>query len=299
MRWIKKFISVIFLVACSLQLTVADAASHAVAKASAHRHAKHKIQHKHVIKKQAKKHGKKMRKKVVARKKEILLPVIPEEPPLINNTDLATSMYGGMMLSAEKKLVNLVNQTVSSLRYSAYKLGGRHFDAERGVYILDCSSFVDRILQESSPHAYSSLVDATGAEIPVTQNYYRFFHALSYNPNNYWNKVEGIEELRAGDILVFRYRNSRGRETGGHVMIVMEKPVRDSDIFFVRVADSASSAHSEDTRQPSKSGIGIGTLLLKANPKTGEPSAFSWGESGYWRKNVNFAMARPLLDTVA
>ena len=103
-----------------------------------------------------------------------------------------------------------------------------------------------------------------------------------------------VEKLQPGDILVFRYKNSRGTETGGHVMVVMDKPERASDVYFVRVADSAPSRHSEDTRHINESGIGIGTLLLKANPKTGKPSAFAWGVNGYWNKNVKFAMARPI-----
>ena len=41
------------------------------------------------------------------------------------------------------------------------------------------------------------------------------------------------------------------------------------------------------------SGIGIGTLQLKVNPKTGEPSAYAWKVGSCWKKNVKFAMARP------
>jgi hypothetical protein len=190
--------------------------------------------------------------------------------------------------------VNFVHRTVATLRYSDYKLGGRKFDPSRGVYIVDCSSFVDHILRRTSPHAYTSLVSATGADTPATQHYYDFFTELSNGPDNFWNKVDAVQELRAGDILVFRYKNHRGYQTGGHVMVVMDKPIRDSDVFFVRVADSAPSRHSQDTRQWNEAGIGIGTLVLKVNPRTGKPAAFAWGLGGLWNKNVNFAMARPL-----
>ena len=103
-----------------------------------------------------------------------------------------------------------------------------------------------------------------------------------------------MDQLRAGDILVLRYMNSHGYQTGGHVVIVMDKPIRDTDVFFLRVADSARSRHSQDTRQRHESGIGIGTMLLKINPKTGQPAAFAWGVGSYWNKNVTFAMARPM-----
>ena len=56
-------------------------------------------------------------------------------------------------------------------------------------------------------------------------------------------------------------------------MVVMSKPIPSDDAYLVRVADSAPSGHSQDTRQSHTSGIGIGTLLLKVNPKTGKPSS--------------------------
>ena len=207
----------------------------------------------------------------------------------INNT-MPTESF---ITSVEKNLINFIHNTVNNLHYSSYKLGGTHFDTEHGVYIVDCSSFVDHVLQEVYPNAYSNLVNSAGTESPASSHYYHFFHELPQNSDQYWNKIADVEELRPGDILVFRYKNSRGIQTGGHVMVVMDKPVRVSDVFFVRIADSASSGHSEDTRQPHTSGIGIGTLLLKANPKTGRPSAYAWGVRSYWNHNVTFAMARP------
>jgi hypothetical protein len=203
--------------------------------------------------------------------------------------------HTNFIVATEKRVVSFVRNTVSTLHYSHYKLGGHHFDTTNGVYVLDCSNFVDNILREVSPHAYSSLVNATGAETPSTQHYYDFFSALNNNaPENFWDKINLVEDLHPGDILVFRNKHFHGSEGGGHVMVVMETPIRDTDIFFVRVADSAPSRHSQDTRQIHKGGIGIGTLLLRVNPLTGRPSAYAWGLGSYWNKNVNFAMARPV-----
>ena len=215
--------------------------------------------------------------------------VVASEPAYLHKK----SMFGDIAASMHRHLVDFIQKTVSTLHYSNYKLGGSKFDTRRGVYITDCSGFVDNILRKASPHAYSSLVNATGALTPATQHYYNFFQELSDNSDNYWNKVDDVDQLRAGDILVFRYKNSRGGQTGGHVMVVMDKPVRDTNVYFVRVADSAPSRHSEDTRQIHEGGIGIGTLLLKAS-KSGRPAAYAWGIGGLWNKNVNFAMARPM-----
>jgi hypothetical protein len=191
-----------------------------------------------------------------------------------------------------KHLVDFVQKTVETLRYSDYKLGGSKFDTSRGVYIVDCSSFVDHILKKVSPRAYTSLVNATGAPTPATQHYYEFFNELSNNSDDYWNKVNNVEQLRAGDILVFRNKQNHRHQAGGHIMVVMDKPTKDMGVYFVRVADSAPSRHSEDTRQKNEAGIGIGTLMLKA-AKGGRPFAYAWAIGGLWNKNVNFAMARP------
>ena len=196
--------------------------------------------------------------------------------------------------SIEKRLVEYVHKTVETVRYSAYKLGGKYFDSSRGIYVVDCSDYVDNILENVHPKAFWSLADATGSEKPTSQHYYEFFKGLSAEPSYYWNKVDDVEKLEPGDILVFRKKTAMNRQTGaGHVMVVMNKPVFDEDAYLVRVADSAPSGHSADTRLPHKSGIGIGTILLKVNPDTGKPSAYAWKVGSRW-KNVNFAMARPV-----
>lgn len=200
----------------------------------------------------------------------------------------------GFAASIEQRLVNFVHKTVSSLRYSTYKLGGSKIDTTQGIYIVDCSGYVDHTLRVVYPNAYLSLVDSSGVNKPNTAHYYNFFTSLSDDPDQFWSKVEDIEQLRPGDILVFRYKNMRGRSTGGHVMVVMNKPVRDGDAYLVSVADSAASGHSEDTRQNHVSGVGIGTILLKVDPKTRQPSAYAWTVNSRWKNNVNFAMARPL-----
>jgi len=197
-----------------------------------------------------------------------------------------------LVSSLGHRIVSFVHKTIDTVRYTAYKMGGSHFDTKKGVYIVDCSYYVDQILQAASPHAYLSLVNSAGTDTPTTRQYYDFFSDLSNEP--YWDKVNDVGKLRPGDILVFRYKKSRRSITRGHVMVVMDKPIRVGNAFLVRVADSAPVRHSQDTRPAHVSGIGIGTLLLKVHPKTGHPAAYAWGTSALWRQNVTFAMARPV-----
>jgi len=208
--------------------------------------------------------------------------------PVLNN------ISPGLMSSLGTRMVGFVRNTIAKLRYTAYKLGGTHFDTSNGIYILDCSDYVDHLLEAANPAAYSSLVNSSGSDKPTSEHYYHFFTGLTYQKRHYWNKIDAVKELQPGDILVFR--NQKNSRTGvlGHVMVVMKKPVRDEDSFIVRVTDSASVGHSQDTRLPHTSGIGIGTMQLKINPETGHPSAYAWKLGASWEKHVNFAMARPL-----
>ncbi len=213
----------------------------------------------------------------------------------INQSQLIAPTHS-LMSSWGERMVQFVHNTISTLRYTAYKLGGTHFDSSKGIYIIDCSDYVDHLLQVSNPSAYLSLVNSSGTEKPTSQHYYNFFTGLTYKPRHYWNKVDYVKELQPGDILVFR--NTKNSHTGvsGHVMVVMNKPTKIQNAFMVRVTDSASSGHSQDTRLPHTSGIGIGTMQIQANPETGEPSAYAWKLGSTFEHHVNFAMARPIAN---
>lgn len=209
-------------------------------------------------------------------------------------TGFFKGFFSHPVASVEDRVVKFVRNTVSNLRYSKYKMGGGHFEPSRGVYVLDCSDYVDNILHRADPVAYSNLVNFTGSDRPTSQHYYEFFTELNEdNLQHGWSKIQDVSELQAGDILVFRYKRN-ARSTGGHVMIVMGKPIGDNDVYLVRVADSAPSGHSHDTRQPNTSGIGIGTLLLKADAVTGRPLTFAWKVGAPWKSNVKIAMGRPV-----
>ncbi len=216
-------------------------------------------------------------------------------PAPVNSPNITKANLPGYLLtSIEKTLVDVVRKTIATLRYTAYKLGGTRIDTSRGIYVVDCSMYVDHVLKTVYPQAYTNLTHWSGSDKPTSDDYYHYFTSLSENSRSHWNTVDDVEQLRPGDILVFRYKNKIGNERGGHVMIVMDKPVPRANAFLIRVADAASTGHSTDTRLPHASGIGIGTLLLKVDSKTYRPYAYAWKVGSRWEKNVNFAMARPI-----
>lgn len=194
---------------------------------------------------------------------------------------------------SSQPLTSAAHHTVATLRQTKYRFGGNRFDPKNGIYMLDCSGYIDNILHRNSPRAYSVIAQWSGGR-PNSEHYYNFFNHLTVADNgSRWNKVEAPAQLKAGDILVFRYKNSRGKSRGGHVMLVMDKPVGNANVLRVRVADSAETGHSRDTRSGRASGIGIGTLLLKVNPTTKRPYAYAWREDSPWNSRVSIAMGRP------
>lgn len=192
--------------------------------------------------------------------------------------------------TTEHGIVALVHSAVASMHHSVYRYGGSYFNMSRGIYDVDCSDYVDNLLKISQPRAYADLTDSMGTERPTTSDYYRFFNDLPEDPRNIpWQRVNNVQSLRPGDILVFR--NHHG---GGHVMVVMDQPTpARGDAYMVQVSDSASARHSDDTRAPHVSGVGIGTMMLKANPETGKPDAYAWTVDSGWDP-VRIAMAEPL-----
>lgn len=246
-------------------------------------------------------------KKIVAQKKLKLKPkprpihrpirtaqqIVKPASTVVSKNIHSSSIPAYLLTSVEKNLVGFVRNSIESIRYTAYKLGGSKIDPSHGIYIVDCSRYVDHILKYMYPRAYSSLTTWSGTEKPTTDDYYQYFRNLSED-SRYWNTITDVEDLRPGDILVFRTKNRYGIETSGHIMIVMDKPERNGNIFLVRIADSAPSGHSEDTRRAHASGIGIGNMLLKVNPQTSLPYAYAWKVGSRWETNVSFAMARPV-----
>ena len=196
--------------------------------------------------------------------------------------------------TTSKHLVAYIDNFMSSLRYTTYRSGDRIFDTMHGIFELDCSHYVDHILQNACPQAYHSLVSSTGSTSPDSQNYFDFFNRLSAHMKSDWDAVDDAKQLQAGDVLVFRYLNSHGNSSGGHVMMVMGTPIIKDNNLFVRVTDSAEASHSDDTRAEHSSGVGIGTMVLKVNPLTGHPTAYAWDVDSRWQNRVEIAMARPI-----
>jgi hypothetical protein len=199
---------------------------------------------------------------------------------------------------AARDLLVRVDEALNGLTYTYYLFGGDFFDAAAGVYKVDCSGYVNRMVEDAVPSAYDAVTSAGDTARPSAEDYYGFFVSIPYNETrNGWRRVRRVLDLRPGDILVYRYDDAVSTSSTGHAMIVVDLPVRYAtftNAYRIRVSDSARSGHSSDNRGSGGSGVGAGYVLVQADPDTGKPQRFAWSLSGYWKSGLKLAMGRPI-----
>jgi hypothetical protein len=83
-------------------------------------------------------------------------------------------------------------------------------------------------------------------------------------------------EAEPGDFIVWRRNPTPLKRNTGHIVIVMEKPVKEKDGGIrVVVLDSSRSRHARDTRQKGDSGVGVGIMWFRVD-ESGVPIAIHW-----------------------
>lgn len=179
------------------------------------------------------------------------------------------------LASQAEFIVNHLQQT--DYQYTEY------IDVPDGVYDCDCSSFVSFVLQGVVPRHYAMVPVETDRPRPRAFEYYLFFSSLTPESTNGWHRIDFLRDVRRGDIVAWRFPEIRPGQDTGHVFFVAAEPTMiDSDLFAVRVYDSAAGPHFDDTRGTGKgkfpNGVGSGILKLRVDD-TGTPIAFQFGPS--------------------
>lgn len=183
---------------------------------------------------------------------------------------------GGLLLlhEAERELARM-NSSHYTHRTS--------IDEENGTYDYDCSGFVGYALSRADPCAFRVLLHTR----PDAGNYY--YHLVQFGPapgNGGWMRVSTPLELRPGDIIVWLKPDESDAKSTGHIMVVAEEPLRNperSGEVLVRVIDSTTSAHADDTRGSGRNGLGKGTIGIMTD-SSGPPTGY------YWRGGVSSVM---------
>jgi hypothetical protein len=211
-------------------------------------------------------------------------------------TNIPNSMRDYAATPESRELLVRADDALNALTYTYYLFSGDTWSDSKGVYKVDCSGFMNRMVEDTNPTSYDYVADYRNTNRPSAEDYYYTFRSLpTSSTSHHWRRVTKAKDLRPGDILVWRY-NDPSTSSTGHAVMVVSTPTRDtrwSNVYKIRVSDSARSGHSTDNRGSSGSGVGAGTMLIRYDSDTGAPYAYAWSLAGVWHKDVKFAAARP------
>lgn len=214
--------------------------------------------------------------------------------PTTTPNDVPDALAASAATPSSRAVLERVDDALNALTYTIWELGAESLDAATGVYVTDCSGYVNRMVEDAAPLAYDSLLERQQTSRPRSKDYYYLIHSIPYGKTRYhWTRVKSVLDLRPGDILVWRYADQT-TSTTGHVMVVVGMPEADprgADVIRIRVSDSAKSDHSDDNRAPDGSGVGAGVIQLRYKLGTGVPLNYAWRIGGRWQTNY-FAMGR-------
>lgn len=198
-------------------------------------------------------------------------------------------------------VVAVLQRMETTLTYTRYSPDNR-VDPLMGHYEIDAPGMVTWVLRRATPAAHRAVFAQVRARSPTARDYHDILAALppEHGAGDPWVRVAQAGALRPGDVVA--WRRPVGSHMGGtHVAFVVAAPVRTPAAgggWLVRVTDSTAVPHDNDTRGPQSqhhSGLGTGTLLLSADPRTDAPTGFGWaGTRTTTVTQTSVALGRPL-----
>lgn len=186
----------------------------------------------------------------------------------------------------------------TTLQTSEYAHVTRVNEAE-GSYVFDCSGFVAWVLRRTAAGAHFAVVSRSKVCRPLARDYYWEIARAHPSAARGWVKVTRLLDAQPGDVVAW-LKPSEVRSTNtGHVAFIVEPPRPSRSIeggYLVRVADASRYFHADDERETlGRSGFGIGTILIVADPTSHAPIAYGWfGENSAWILNAQMAIGRPV-----
>jgi hypothetical protein len=159
-----------------------------------------------------------------------------------------------------------------------------HIDEVAGVYVYDCSGFVDYALSNIAPDALDALRRVRGRRRPTARTYVQLLSDISPGETRgRWLHVKEIAALQPGDVVAWLASTSKPDPWGiintGHVMIVDgAASERSPGEWVVPVIDSSFGHGGADRRKlPEATGLGRGTIVLVV--ENGNLAGYRWTES--------------------
>ena len=176
---------------------------------------------------------------------------------------------------AARRVMSVIDQIRGSLRESTYQ-ARTTVHAKAGVYHWDCSGMAAWILRRAAPLALRTLDRSR----PVARD---FAAAIERAPvkrsRRGWQRIANIANVLPGDVFAWRRPRGFPSKNSGHVGFVLDRPLPVPGIpgaWAVRIADSTSSYHQDDSRRSDEDGgFGIGTLVFLTD-RDGRATSYGW-----------------------
>lgn len=199
--------------------------------------------------------------------------------------------------AASVKVVGLVEHVATRLRDSRYSHATR-IDERVGTYEFDCSGMVAWMLGRAAPKAQGAVAWRAKSARPLARDYYAQIAATKPGSAKYgWSRVGRVSDARPGDVIAWlRPKEIRSANTG-HVAFIVSAPAPAPGVangYLLRIADASRYQHQDDTRSESgRTGFGMGTILVVADPESGAPVAYGWvGIESAWVLATPMAIGR-------
>lgn len=173
------------------------------------------------------------------------------------------------------RVLEVLDRVRSGLRQTRYQPATVVRERD-GLYLWDCSGMAAWVLRRAAPHAMRAITRAR----PVARDFVGVIErAPTARPRGGWQRIERVEDARPGDVFAWRRPRGFPSRNTGHVGFVVEAPIPVPAIpgaWAVRIADSTSWGHEDDTR-PSDGvgGFGMGTLVFLTDA-AGRGTHYGW-----------------------
>lgn len=202
----------------------------------------------------------------------IATPALAQHPP--------RTLRSAPRAPRESAVVEVVHRVDASLRETRYTHVTRVVERD-GRYDFDCSGMAAWVLARATPRAHATVMLRNGHGRPVAANYHDVIaDAPSDHERGGWIRLTRVDALRPGDVIAWRRPPAVASTNTGHVAFVIAPPRRldrEGRRYMVRVVDSTSIPHGDDTRpRTHRSGFGYGNLTLHLDDPRGEVIAYGW-----------------------
>lgn len=189
--------------------------------------------------------------------------------------------------------IRRIRELAANLKSTSYQ-HTTEIDLASGEFKCDCSGFVGFFVRKTFPESHRSLQgeEAPWRKRPLAVTFHETIVRSGREKGAGWTEVQKIFEARPGDIIAWRKDEVVRGESTGHVVFVVEKPVRELDgRYRVRVLDSTSRIHADDTRAPDGDGVGEGTMWFQVDGDF-KPTGYFVDERKRLGKSTQIAIGR-------